>query len=578
MPAKTRLLLACVPAVLTLAFVLAPTSDQQANAAPLAAGHTYVVTSTFDAPDFDTGDGICAAANSHGCTLRAAIMQANFMPDVDTVTVPAGTFLLTRPGDEDGAVLGDLDIEQPVTVLGAGAGATIVDGNGAVTGDRIFQILESAITTTLSGMTIRNGRTLTGSFSSGGGILWTGNGGTLILSNLSVEGNQSHYGGGIELDYGLNGGSATLDNINVHANVATTAAGGGIVAVLNGNSVVDFMLRNSQVFSNAAFQGGGIYLQSSIPQYAIYTATIANTAIYSNTAGHGAGIDIGSGDITHTVTVRDSHLHHNYAAALGGAIENNASLSLLRTTVDFNNGGLYGGGLYNDEGQITVTQSTVSNNTAQFGGGIYEDDFIYNRTQIVLNNSTVSHNAASHQGGGYYQTGGTAFAYNTTIAANQIVVPPSQFYPAMGAGIMLTNSFAHVPVFALGNTLLGDNSTRVGAALPVNDDCFGRIAAGGYNLIETLTNCQFAFPSVGDITGQDPKLGPLQLNGGSTATQALLPGSPAIDAARPTGCLDHYGTPISIDQRGFLRPLGAHCDIGAFEATPYNLRLPLIRR
>ena len=193
------------------------------------------------------------------------------------------------------AVLGDLDISDDLTIQGAGSGVTIMDGNGAVTGDRVFQILSSAKETSLSGLTIRNGRQLTLTFASGGGIYWTGGGGHLHLSNLSVEGNQAHYGGGIYLDYGSNGGDVTLDTVTVHANAATTAAGGGIVVALNG-PIMDFTLRNSQVFSNTGFQGGGIYVQSTIQPFTIYSATIENTAIYSNTAGHGAGLDNDSGN------------------------------------------------------------------------------------------------------------------------------------------------------------------------------------------------------------------------------------------------------------------------------------------
>ena len=41
-------------------------------------------------------------------------------------------------------------------------------------------------------------------------------------------------------------------------------------------------------------------------------------------------------------------------------------------------------------------------------------------------------------------------------------------------------------------------------------------------------------------------------------THALLPGSPAIDAAADAAC-------PATDQRGVARPQGAHCDVGAFE-------------
>ena len=63
-------------------------------------------------------------------------------------------------------------------------------------------------------------------------------------------------------------------------------------------------------------------------------------------------------------------------------------------------------------------------------------------------------------------------------------------------------------------------------------------------------------------------LGPLQNNGGPTATMALLPGSPAIDAGNPSGCTGGLGHLLKTDQRGSRRPdkedTGG-CDMGAYE-------------
>ena len=50
----------------------------------------------------------------------------------------------------------------------------------------------------------------------------------------------------------------------------------------------------------------------------------------------------------------------------------------------------------------------------------------------------------------------------------------------------------------------------------------------------------------GSIASKDPLLGPLADNGGPTFTHALLPGSPAIDAASTNWCPD-------TDQRGVTR-------------------------
>ena len=59
---------------------------------------------------------------------------------------------------------------------------------------------------------------------------------------------------------------------------------------------------------------------------------------------------------------------------------------------------------------------------------------------------------------------------------------------------------------------------------------------------------------------------PLQDNGGATPTHALLPDSPAIDAAASLNC-------PPTDQRGVARPQGPRCDIGAFEAVYETMSL-----
>ena len=95
--------------------------------------------------------------NSDGdCSLREAIEAANTDLAVDacaagsgadTITVPAGTYGLT-----DGALQPDTDM----TINGAGAASTIVDG-GAL--DGVFEVLqvEGDIVVTITGMTIQNG-------------------------------------------------------------------------------------------------------------------------------------------------------------------------------------------------------------------------------------------------------------------------------------------------------------------------------------------------------------------------------------------------------------------------------------
>src|SRR5439155_20384804 len=83
-------------------------------------------------------------------------------------------------------------------------------------------------------------------------------------------------------------------------------------------------------------------------------------------------------------------------------------------------------------------------------------------------------------------------------------------------------------------------------------------AGGGSPIVDSGSN--LTYPGTDTScpgTNGDPKLGPLQDNGGPTFTRALEVGSAAIDAG-DSSC-------SGSDQRGLLRPVGTACDIGAFE-------------
>ncbi len=539
------------------------------ESAATTASNTFVVNSIADLPDADVGDGVCAAANGT-CTLRAAIMQANFVSGPNTMTVPSGVYLLTRPGDDDEAVLGDLDIGDDLNIQGAGAALAIVDGNGAATGDRVFQILSSAKETSLSGLTIRNGKKVANTFDEGGGLDWEGGGGHLHLSNVVFEGNAARYAGGLSLRYSSAGGSIQLDHVTLHANTAT-AAGGGLVADFSA-ALSDFVMSDSLVYSNTAYEGGGLYFQGGLGPFG--QALLNSSEIYSNTASLSAAIENHSGDASVSMVVLDSNLHNNHADYYGGAIGNYGTLVISSTTLDANSASMRGGGLYDYEGgQVAIEQSTLSGNSAQSGGGIYSELFIHNSAALTLTNSTLSGNTAVHDGAGLYADGGQMQLFNVTIAGNHVVVPLGTFYPGMGGGLYITAT----AIVTAQNTLIADNTHRYRILPPEPDDCFGPINPRWYNLIETTNNCTFTGTTFNNITGVDPALGPLQFNGGATQTQAPQVGSPAIDAGQTPFCSAATFVPLTIDQRGWRRPIGARCDIGAVEAGPH-VYLPLVQR
>src|SRR5262249_41611214 len=112
-----------------------------------------------------------------------------------------------------------------------------------------------------------------------------------------------------------------------------------------------------------------------------------------------------------------------------------------------------------------------------------------------------------------------------------------------GGGIFSTGTLN------LTNTIIAGSTATdcISSSTPTND----------HNLIQDGSCSPF-------LSG-DPMLGPLQTNGGPTFTQALLAGSPALDAGDDAV----LGSPFNLitDQRGpgFARRSCAHVDIGAYE-------------
>ncbi len=97
----------------------------------------FVVDDLTDAVDDDLADDLCLTLGQT-CTLRAAIQQANVIPGMNEIELGAGTHLLSIVGaDEDNAATGDLDLDTPVSIRGAGTGSTIVNGGGL---DRVFDV------------------------------------------------------------------------------------------------------------------------------------------------------------------------------------------------------------------------------------------------------------------------------------------------------------------------------------------------------------------------------------------------------------------------------------------------------
>lgn len=227
-----------------------------------------------------------------------------------------------------------------------------------------------------------------------------------------------------------------------------------------------------------------------------------------------------------------------------GGLANITSTVALTRCVFFGNGAYRGsGGGIANTGTMTISECTISHNSATAfgasGGGIS------NSGSLTITNSTISGNLASPGDGGGISNYGTVNLINATISDNTA---------DLAGGI---NNVSGGTVNAVNSIIAGNRSNLDDDPAP---DFSGELTSAGHNLIGT-NDRMTGTPGPGDQIGTpsaplDPRLGPLQDNGGPTQTHALLATSTAIDAGD-----DAIAPPR--DQRGYVRSGGS--DIGAFE-------------
>ena len=323
-----------------------------------------------------------------------------------------------------------------------------------------------------------------------------------------------------------------------HAIKIATSGDSIMVAAATYTDILNFSISVNVIGSGAATtiidgrhrRGSAVVTINAKAKVTLSQVTIQNGG--RGISGNGNGIyNVG------TVTVNDSIINGNHAG-IGGGILNSGTVTLSNSTLSGNQG-KNAGGIVNS-GTMTINNSTLSNNFAPEGPGAVSNM----GGTLTINNSTLSGNRAYVGGGGLItnQGGATVTINNSTLSGNSVR------HGAAG-GIVGTAT--------LQNTILANNT---------GGNCYGGVTSSGYSLSSDAT-CNFNGP--GDVNNTDPKLGPLQDNGGPTQTMALLSGSPAIDAGNPNGCRDNLGQLLTTDQRGQPRPDKEDkggCDMGAYES------------
>jgi hypothetical protein len=410
-------------------------------------------------------------------------------------------------------------------------------------------------TLVLTRSTIRNsGTPLTGKQTGGAIENFTGE---VTLTESLIENNESDHGGGIHVA-GIVPRLVLVDTI-VRNNRAQGENGTGGGLVVRGATTIEGGL----IEGNTAVLGGGLSASEGILSIT-GTDIVLNTAAETGGGIHNAGTltltngtlrqnGLGLGDLpgglalyngpSGGATLEAVAVTEHFTSGLGGAVMSHGPLTVRNSVFSEN----LGVPALHVEGAVSIADTSLTGNTVgiQVAGGtvtltgssVFENEgvglLVGGAAEVTATNSTISRNG----GGGVSMLGAaTVHLRNATVAEN-----------GAGRAAQVTTSDTGRTTFL--NTIVSGTGTMCSIAQG------GKHISRGFN-IASDSSC--TFNAGGDRPNTDAQLGPLQNNGGPTRTHALLPGSPAIDRGTGVDC-------PTIDQRGAGRPLGASCDVGAFE-------------
>ncbi|HJZ57454.1 MAG TPA: hypothetical protein VKE74_20970 [Gemmataceae bacterium] len=348
-------------------------------------------------------------ADSGSGSLRAAVLAAEAHPGPDVIDFARGvqgTITLTG---------GELLVTSDLAIDGPGANRLTVSGGGA---SRVFHVVggadaAGAITVTISGLTVANGRA-----DRGGGVRNEG------FSDL------------------------TLDRVTVSDSVAVGtstagARGGGVfsIGVGAGLTVRDCMIAGNVAdgrLNARSGMGGGIHVEGGA--LAVLGSTVADNQALGGTGGIGQGGGVRT--ISATATIRETVVARNEAVGgageflggFGGGVAAFGALTMTDCTVAQNRavGGFNpdGYGFYGFAGGIdvfstaTITRCTIDGNEAVAGagslGGLTGDGGgirVSFGASAVVADSRISNNKALGGRGGNGQGGGILLAFGGTLDA-----------------------------------------------------------------------------------------------------------------------------------------------------------------
>ncbi|MDA8197248.1 MAG: fibronectin type III domain-containing protein, partial [Actinomycetota bacterium] len=543
----------------------------------------------------DTNNTTCS--QTQPClTIANAISVAN---KGDTIDVAAGIYNTDSSGT--------IEISKDVTIQGSGASSTFVGGTSSTdtVNGSVFSINSPSIKATISGITIRFGKTAQGTTGGGpiGGGSSGGNGGAgggiynagnLTITNDTITDNSTGTGGSAigNIAPGGNGGSGAgiynagtlIANSDIISNNTTgIGASGNFISGYGGDGGV-------------GGNGGGIYNAINA------TANLSNDTITYNGAGNGGdggganttAINSGSGGFggsgggiynAGTLTTTNDTISNNTNGNMGAGLcglncvntggngsgagiynDGDGKLTAIEDTVSNNKSRNLGGGVYNS-GVLTASNVTLTGNSsyAGNGGGIYNagntgvtgssvtgnlDGGISNTGILSATNDTITNNQSNYYDGGIYNIAGSLIATNDTISNN------SSFFSGGGIDnmgyLIATNDTITNNTATKGDGIFNGNSANlIFAATIIADqkstgDCnnSGNITDAGYNL-DSDGSCGLS-KSNNSFPNTTITLPTTLTQIGNSQVIEVVPPSPAYDVIPVSSQLCTGGTDLTI--------------------------------
>ena len=321
-------------------------------------------------------------------TIQAAVSAA---ASGDTVLIADGTY--TGPGNVDV----DFGGKNLTVTSQHGPASTIIDCGGSPSvSHRGFYVHQSETAAVISGLTIENANTISGT--TNGGAISTYNV-SLTVQNCILKNNTAQDGGGLT-DYNYVG-TVTVSHCVITGNTATTVSGGGGIFNFDGSNgstvVTDCTITGNMASANGG-SGGGLTNEN----FGGGTISVVNCNIIANSASHGGGID------------------NLYDASSGPILVTNCTLASNTST--FSSGGVFNENSQNNGGS---TSPILLTNDIFYGDG---------GSEIVDNPNSTATETVTHCDvqGGYAGTG--------NVSADPLFVNPPQDVhlepgsPCLGAG------------------------------------------------------------------------------------------------------------------------------------------------